>query len=1048
MLPAPSRPSNTPAGIVGAVSGMTCLSCGRRNAGDARLCDQCGAPLADAAAGTARRTVTVLFCDLAGSTAVGDRLDPEALRAVLTAYHARMRAAVERHGGTVEKFIGDAVMAVFGLPDLHEDDALRAVRAAEEMREGLRGLAGKLEAGRGLTLACRIGVNTGEVVVGTGEALVTGDAVNVAARLEQAAGEGEILLGEETELLVRGAVDTAPSRSVEVRGKPAPATAFPLVRVVAGADPMTRRADARLVGRDEELALMRALYDRTVRIRTCHLVTVLGPAGIGKSRLADELAGGVADALILGGRCLPYGEGITYWPLQEALGGRFGDDPEGGIRELLAGDPDAERIARSVGAALGRRPGEGGEEIPWAVRRVLERLAGERPVVLVLDDVQWAEPAFHVLVDHLVGFTRSAPVLVVCLARPELFDTQPDWASGVANAASLLLEPLTAADVRALVGQLADDRVSDGQRARIVDAAEGNPLFAEQLLAVATETGEDDVPLPPTIRALLAARLAGLDPPLQEVLEHAAVEGKVFHLGLLRSSLADRDGADLDVALAELLRRGLVRTATAGFAGETAYAFHHLLTRDVAYEHLSKERRAAVHRRCAEWMAAHGALAEDVRSYHLERVWQLERELDPGGQATAASARAAADALVEAGRHAAERGDASAAASLLGRAVAAGGGADPVWTAVELSYQLMEAGRFDAAGAAIAQLAAMDDGDAVAYADIAAFHLVQNTRPEDDLEVDYRRAVAAAERFGEQGDDRGLARAWLAISQHRAFVGRYEESHQASLEALAAARRAGDHAQVVRVAADLPIALWFGPTPAAEVTAYVRDVIPAMNLGMPVQAEALMVRGVARAAGGEIDAGRADVALGRAWRADLGHRVAWAVTAQLAARVELYDGDLERAEALLAEGSAELVRLRETSFLSTNEGMRALILADLGRRADAREAAETCRRAAAPGDVISQVFWRLTEALLLSGEGDHDHAVGLARAALALGEPTDGLEELGTSHAVLGRVLAAAGDREGARRHLEQAAELHDRKGATAEAGRVRGRLAALDSTG
>ena len=273
----------------------------------------------------------MLFCDLAGSTAVGEQLDPEALRSILSAHHAVMREAVERHGGTVAKFIGDAVMAVFGLPELHEDDAYRAVRAADEMRDSLVGLGSELAETRGVRLACRIGVNTGVVVVGRGEEIITGDAVNVAARLEQTAQENHVVLGEETERLVRGAVETSPVL-IQAKGKAEPLTAHVLVSVVHGADPLARRADARMVGREDELALLHAMYTRTVRVGKCHQVTVLGPAGIGKSRLVRELMASVPEALIVSGRCLPYGEGITYWPVLEAFISVFGDDPIAGVR--------------------------------------------------------------------------------------------------------------------------------------------------------------------------------------------------------------------------------------------------------------------------------------------------------------------------------------------------------------------------------------------------------------------------------------------------------------------------------------------------------------------------------------------------------------------------------------------------------------------------------------------------------------------------------------------------------------------------------------------
>ncbi len=1026
-----------PAAYPDPVPGVTCSRCGRENAGDARFCSECGAALAFTDAAQSRRTVTVLFCDLAGSTALGDRLDPEVLRGVMTAYHARMRAAVERHGGTVEKFIGDAVMAVFGLPDLHEDDALRAVRAAEEMRSALIELGGDLDATRDLRMASRMGMNTGEVVIGAGEALVTGDAVNVAARLEQAADADEVLLGEATERLVRGAVETGSPRAVVARGKVRALTAHPLVRVVPGADPLARRMDAALVGRDEELVLLRALYERTVRVGGCHLVTLLGAAGIGKTRLTQEFLARIPEARALWGRCLPYGEGITYWPLAEALSGTLGDDPAAEVGRLMAGRPDGARIARTVAAALGREPGDGELEIPWAVRRVLETLAEPRPVVLVLDDVQWAEPALHSLVEHLAAFARTAPVLVLCLGRPELFDARPSWARSAYNGATLLLEALTPADSATLVEQLAAGAVGADVRARIVESAEGNPLFAEQLLAMALEDGGGSALLPPTIRALLAARIDRLAPPLRSLLENAAVEGRVFHLGALRAALPDDDSGAIVTGLEELVRADLVRPAPAEVAGDSAHAFRNQLIRDVAYERLSKERRAEVHERLAGWLADRGALSNEIRAYHLEQAWQLRAQLDPAGAPTEAAAGAAADALAAVGRRAAERADAAAAANLLARAAAAGGGADPVGVRLELAYQLMERGDFDRAATEIDRLTDTGGDLAAGYADIARFHLAQLTNADHDLAETAERAAAALDLFAERRDDGGLARGWLAMAGYHAEACRYEASHQALLQALAAARRAGDRAQEVRVASDIPLTLWFGPTPVDELIANVGGSLDPVTPPRPIHAESLLARGAARAAAGDVAAGRDDVARARSLRADHGHRVGWAVTAQIAARVELLAGDPERAEALLREGSDQLRRLGETGYLSTNEGMRALILADLGRLDDAAEAAETCRRSAPLIDISSQALWRSAEALLLSRRGRHAEALALAREACALREPTDDLEDRADALMVLGAVLAAAGDTEAARQECGRAAEMYERKGDVVSAARA-----------
>ncbi|HET7515651.1 MAG TPA: adenylate/guanylate cyclase domain-containing protein, partial [Gaiella sp.] len=532
-----------------------CATCGRESPDDFGFCPGCGASLG-AAPREFRKVVTVLFCDLAGSTAMGERSDPEALRALMNRYYDTARGVLERHGGTVEKFVGDAVMAVFGIPVASEDDALRATRAAVELRDVVHELG----------LHARIGVNTGAVVAGEGETLVTGDAVNVAARLEQAAGEGEILLGEDTLRLVRDAV-TADGLELTLKGKSEPVPAYRLRTLDVQAVGVARRLERPMVGRERERARLRADFDDVVATRSCRLFTLIGPAGIGKSRLVADFLEHVGDhATVAGGRALSYGEGITYWPLVEMLV-QLGIEPSEALRSSPA-------------------------ETQLATRALLEERAVERPLVLVVDDLHWAEEPMLDLIGHVVDWSRAAPILVLCVARPELLDIRPGWGGGKLNATSILLEPLPDSEARRLAdGLLLDVELDVETRARILATADGNPLFLEEMAALAREA-DGTVDVPPTIRALLQARLDALNDDERVVVERGAVEGQIFHRAAVTALAPASPRVDVPHQLLSLVRKEVVRPDQAVIAGDDAFRFRHLLIRDTAYEGLPKAVRA------------------------------------------------------------------------------------------------------------------------------------------------------------------------------------------------------------------------------------------------------------------------------------------------------------------------------------------------------------------------------------------------------------------------------------------------------------------------
>src|SRR4051794_9942215 len=452
-----------------------CRNCGEENPDRARFCLACGTPLQQATAAETRKVVTVLFSDVTGSTSLAERLDPESMRRIMSRYYEAARRTVARHGGTVEKFIGDSVMAIFGVPQVHEDDALRAVRAALQLNDSMASLNDELEAAYGVRLALRTGIDTGEVVVGSGDTYATGDVVTVAARLEQTAEPGEILIGDATRLLVRDAVEVEEAQPLVVRGKPEPVKAWRLVDVV-GDEAFARRLDSPLVGRERELAVLRAAYEDVRDGRRCRLVTVVGAAGIGKSRLVRELLASVTgEARVLTGRCLAYGEGITFWPLAELVraAARIGADADADeaverIASLLRDDPERELVARRIAGAIGLGDAATpAEEIAWASRKLMEAAAATKPLVLLVDDLHWGEPTFLDLVEGIAARMEASPVLILCTARPELLDTRPTWTQGNPDAAMLVLDSLNEEESRRLIENLVRRDLDQALRDRI-----------------------------------------------------------------------------------------------------------------------------------------------------------------------------------------------------------------------------------------------------------------------------------------------------------------------------------------------------------------------------------------------------------------------------------------------------------------------------------------------------------------------------------------------------------------------------------------------------
>ena len=994
----------------------SCPSCGRENEDDARFCNACGASLlAVEATREQRKVVTILFCDLVGSTALGESIDPEVVRARLTRTFEDLRAILERHGGTVEKFVGDAVMAVFGIPVSHEDDALRAVRAAAEMREAVR------EHG----LEARIGVNTGEVVVGgEGETLVTGDAVNVAARLEQAAPPGSTLIGAETLSLVRDAVRVEPIEPLALKGKAEPVGAFRLGEVVGGAQPLARHLDSPLVGRERERQRLWRDFEDAVADRTCRLFTLLGPAGIGKSRLVADFLERVGDSAdVLRGRCLPYGEGITYWPLVEIL-------IAGGV------EPDS---------VLGASPAE----TQLAFRRLLEARASERPQVVVIDDLHWAEPVFVDLVEHVADLSRNAPIFLLCVARTDLLDMRPGWGGGKMNASSILLEPLGEDDCEQLISNLLEDvRLDHETRERIVSASEGNPLFVEEMLAMVREHGGGGViVVPPTIHALLQARLDQLGAAERVVMERGSIEGQVFHRGSVAQLAPELLPPAVESHLAALVRKELIRPDSATFAADDAFRFRHLLIRDAAYESLPKASRAELHERFADWLAGQELIERDeIVGYHVEQAHRYRAELDPGDPALSKLAARASEHLAAAGRGALERGDFNAGRGLLRRAACVLPPEDErrLALAPELSSALRESGDHSESLAVIVE--ARGSTDPVTQALVAVEEANAALSTGRDVGADERSALREEARvvLEEAGHDEGLALYWWGVSLEAWYRLQAAETATACERALVHAERAGSIRLARTVQSRVLGTYALGPTPVGEAVERV-EAIRQLPLGPLAEAWLRTILGRLLAMEGEIERARELVRGARQAYIEAGQFSSAGGMSLAESEVEFRAGDLAAEEAILREGIEVLERIGDRSYNATV----TLNLAECLYRggSDDAEIEELCERArerTAADDLINFVWLDIVGGLLHSRREEHEQAEECGRRALALAETTDFYFARSHSRAFLAETLARMGRGEEAAELAAQALEILEAKGDVACAAQFRSRLSSL----
>jgi class 3 adenylate cyclase len=924
-----------------------------------------------------RKLATVLFVDLVDSTALVTGADPEVVRRRVQRFFERVSHCVTTHGGIVEKFAGDAVMAAFGIPQAHEDDAERAIRA---------GLAILDEVGE-LELEARIGVEAGEVVAEDSDStFATGEAVTLAARLEQAAEPGQLLIGPAAHRLTLGRVEAEDLGPVDLKGLGREIWAWRVIAANTG-EARPRTLQAPLVGRDAELELLENTYERALRDRRAHLFTVYGEPGVGKSRLANEFSEALDGATALSGRCLPYGEGVTYWPLAEMVkcaAGIVDDDPLDVAIEKLRQFCEDEVVADLLGLASGVLEAVQAErsqqEIAWAAREWAQRVAQEQPLVLVFEDIHWAEEPLLELIEHLVTWVREAPLLVISLARPELLDIRPGWGGGRVRATAIELEPLGEADSEELVDALAgEEDLSADDRQAVLAKTEGNPLFLEETVRMLTEDGAGGIGrIPDTLQALIAARIDRLAPDAKALLQRAAVIGRVFWRGAIERLSPELE--DLEQPLDDLrLREFVLDEPRSSIRGETAYKFKHVLIREVAYGGLSKSARAEHHRRFAEWLKEHaGDELLEIRAYHLDHATALLAELD--GSAPVELQREAAEALTEAGLRAFAREDNRTARKHFVRSVELEPSLRRRYLAARAAVRLSDLPAVsremeEVLAAAIEAKDGWTQGRAlVTLAEAAVLR-------EADVQAAEQMIDEALEVL-EEDDLTGRFRALRARATIAWMRGHLDKQEELMAEALELARQAG-RKDFESEAADELASVYLLRLELDRAAPLIEQAILLAEQSGSAEARgrALRFAGQLHLQRRELDDADAALEAARQHLAEAG--AAWALgrTLQFSAWVARYKGEAARSERLFRESIRILAPLEDRSTLCESQRGLASLLLEQGRVDEAERFALAARETVGPTDVTSLSTTAYTLGQIRAAQGRDDEAEPLLREA-------------------------------------------------------------------
>jgi DNA-binding SARP family transcriptional activator len=990
-----------------------------------------GAPLA-------RRPVTIVCVLLRLASNSGMDLDPEAYEVANEQSVSGLTAVLERYGGKLAISADERLIGVFGAASVHEDDALRAVRASLEARRVLSSEMVDMLRRYGVSLTCRIGVATGEALVGGSVPL--GSAGNVSAQavmLAESAEPRQILIGRQTQQLAAAAIETesaGPDR-------------FILRAAQAAVRPLALRLDVPLTGRDDEMRQLAAACAVARRDQVTTLVSVIGEAGIGKTRLVYEIERRLGDEVnVLTGHCRPYGEGITFWPLREVIRqASGGHDSRDKIKALLDGEADAAEVAARLRLAIG--PGNQGKldgaEIFWAARRLLETLARSRPLVVVFEDLHWAESTFLDLVESLAVQVGQSPVVLVCVARPELLEQRPAWAAGTERALSIELAPLAEGSAAALLDSLTgDDGMPSSTRAHLLETAAGNPLYLEQLAASLSEQAGSEIwpVLPPTIQALLGARLQRLGPGASSVLARAAVIGKDFGVQAVRELLPPEARGPLSRNLQTLAAKRLVHYEPSDRRPGEEYSFRHILIQEAAYRAIPKSLRAELHHRYADWLEyvlwEPATERPEILGYHLEQSVRYLSELRPAEAQSSPLPRRAADHLETAGRAAYDRDDALAAVNLFVRAAALIPRDDaalaPLYTS--LGAALTEAGQLEKAMTTLdnAQRIAATNGDdrQRAHAQVQALLSGLKLAPN-------RAAIQIAQalpelraEFAGGPDERGLCQTLRLEAAMYWTHAKSDAAENAWRRAAEYARRANDRQQLTEILGWLASAALWGPAPASEGIRHCEDYLD--EVGNHPRGQAVILNHMAGlyAMQDQFDTARSTLSRAKAYLDILGPTMTAAVT-QPAAFIAMLAGDPATAEMHLRFAYESLSLMGEKDHLATEAALLARAIAAQGqtRYSEASQLITISQEAAASEDIVNKILcWGLS-ARLLADRGRHAEATELASRAVALAAQTDLLSQHADALLDLAHVLAAFGRYPEAQAAATQALDLYQRKG-------------------